>query len=73
MPNPSPEAIEVALNALMVARPIKNGPPVKKLVGGLMEIWEPATLQPTEADVYRLARQLDTMANGGRIISGRRL
>ncbi len=72
MPNPSPEALEQALNVLMVQHPIKNEPPVKKLGGGLMEVWE-STLLPTEADVYRLAGQLDTMANGGRIISGRRL
>ncbi len=71
MPNPSPEAIEEALNALMVARPIKYGPSVKKSVGGLMEVWEPATLQPTEADVYKLAAQLDVFQKryGGIICS----
>ena len=66
-PSPSPEALEQALNVLLLPRPFKHGRPVTVSVGGLLDIQETPTRWGTEADVKLLAGQIDRMAMGSTI------
>ena len=68
--NPSPDALVSAYNALMADRPFKTGRRITRSVGGLLDVEEAETRLPEEADVYRLAAQVEFYSRlyGGRIV-----
>ena len=72
MPNPSLslDAQVAAYNALRLDRPFRLDGMVARSIGGLSDVTESETRLPDEADVYRLAAQIQAFAglHGGRIV-----
>ncbi len=69
MPNPSPDTLVAAYNALMVDRPFKYGLAIER-DDGLPGV--PLCRYAEEADVYRLAAQVEAFVclHGSRIVGG---